>query len=328
MSPAHYGDRQFRALGAETVVVAPDLAKKLRATCHFERQRPISQDHVARLASEMKLGWFLAGTPIWFCVLPDGKEIIVNGNHTLEAVAASGVSLPLTFIKQRVVDIEEAAQSYACFDIQRSRTWMQAAQAVGIDAEMPMTKWGLAATGYIVNDFKDANGTDAATTQSRRLRFDAIKEYRGALTLLHGLLAGIPSANQQIMRRAGTLAVAMAAARYQPAAAEEFWGGLVKDDGLKIGDPRRTLLRYLTNNKVAGARRDILLASALAWNAHFERRQLEAVKPGQMRIFRILGTPWASPKSSVNATATLPSPAVIASGRKRGVNAIAAQAAA
>jgi hypothetical protein len=229
--------------------------------------------------------------------MPGERHILVNGNHTLAAVAESGVTIPLTFIHQNVATIEDAAQAYACFDIQRSRTWMQAAQAQGLTDEIPMLSRALPAMTFIMNDFRDNNDamSEKATLQSRHARFDAVKEYRGALTALRGLMNGNPIENQRVAQRAAVMAIAMVTMKAQPSTAEEFWGGMVKDDGLRVGDPRRTLLRYLLAHTVRVAHRDILLSSALAWNAHFEGRSLEACKPGQLKQLRILGTKWAVP---------------------------------
>jgi hypothetical protein len=281
-------------LTAAVQLVTPELAKKLRVTCPFERQRPINQDHVKRLAVEMSLGWFLAGTPVWFCKLPDGQRMIVNGNHTLEAIASGQVSVPLTFITQTVKDVEEAAQSYICFDIQRSRTWMQAAQGVGLDQTTPMLAPALSAMSHIMADFKDVQYGQAATVKSRRARFDEMTKYQSALAHLSTLFQGTPDANQRVVKRAATFAIAMVTMQAQPSTAENFWGELLKDDGLRVGDPRHTLLRYLSTKTARVAQRDLLIGTALAWNAFYEDRPMAAIKPGQARQFRIAGTSWHS----------------------------------
>lgn len=299
----------FNALSAEVIKVTPAMAKQLGRECLFDRQRSIRPEHVNRLASEMKSAWFLAGTPVWFCVLPDKKHVLVNGNHTLAAVVESGVTIPLTFVYQLVQNVEEAAQAYACFDIQRSRTWMQAAQAQGLSNELPLLNKALPAMSWIMADFKESQEHAASNSalQSRHLRFDMVKEYRGALMSLQELLTGTLAQNQRLIGRAATFAVAMVTMKAQPSAAEEFWGGMAKDDGLRVGDPRRTLLRYAIANPVRVAARDILLASAIGWNAFFENRQIDSCRPSQMKIFRIAGTKWQNPpKVAVRSVKSAP----------------------
>lgn len=294
---APYGVSSFSLLASEIVNCTPEMAKKINKNCLFERQRPMSATHVQRLASEMKRGWFLAGTPVFFCILPGDKQILVNGQHTIEAIATSGVTIPLTFIRQGVASLEEAAKAYACFDIQRSRTWMQAAQAQGLGDKIPMLSAALPAMSWIMRGFRDAHDMSAGTLQSRQARFDAIKDYQGPLMSIWTMLNETPILNQRSIKRAAVFAVAMVTTKAQPSMGEEFWGGMAKDDGLRVGDPRRTLLKYLQNNTVREAARDMLLATALAWNAFFENRSLETCKPRQMKVFQLKGTPWSFTKS-------------------------------
>jgi hypothetical protein len=88
----------------------------------------------------------------------------------------------------------------------------------------------------------------------------------------------------------------METARYQPSSAEEFWGGMIMDDGLKANDPRKVLLRYLNNKPANAARDDTKKATALAWNAFFVDRPLELLRPNQLKVFRIEGTPYGDEK--------------------------------
>lgn len=290
---APYSDRHLAALETEVRWVTPQEARELRDSCRFERQREIRSDHVHRLADEMKQGWFLAGTPIWFCVLPDRSMVLVNGNHTLEAVAECGAAIPLTLVYQQVGSIDEAAQAYACFDIQRTRTWGQAAHAAGIDAGLPETGKTIAAVGIIQSGFSTASHLVGVGMLSRPTRFGLLAEYRGAALLIHAAMTGSPPINQRLVRRAAVFAIALATARYQPATAEEFWGGLALDDGLRVTDPRKALLRYLQNNSAnpnMGSRRNQAAAAANAWNAFFEKRSIEVVKTSG--TFELLGTPW------------------------------------
>lgn len=293
-----YGVLSFSMLSSEIIKVTPEMARAINKNCLFDRQRPMNMDHVKRLSEEMKRGWFLAGTPVFFCILPSKSQVLVNGQHTIEAVVQSGVTIPLTFIRQGVASLEEAAQAYACFDIQRSRTWMQAAQAQGLTDKIPMLSAALPAMKYIMSNFGDGRDMASNTLQSRHARFDAVKEYQGSLMSLWTMLNETPIANQRAIRRSAVMAVAMMTTKAQPSMGEEFWGGMAKDDGLRVGDPRRTLLRYLLANTVRAAAGDMLRATALAWNAFFEKRTLEACKPGAMKTFQLKGTRWTLAKST------------------------------
>lgn len=294
-SSSIYTQRHLDAISAETVMVTPEMATTLRSDCHFERQRPISENNVARLALEMQRGWFIPGTPIYLCVLPNGQMQIANGNHTLEAIKSSGVSVPLVFVYAKVSDIEAVARVYANMDLQKMRTWRNALQALSGEATVFDGRL-LAAVGVIGSGFATSNSLLKPGSTSRTERFALLEEYRDAGSLFLAAAHGAPKANYRLLQRAAVLAVVLLTFRYQPSAASEFWSSIAKDDGLKVGDPRKTLLRYLTNNSTSKAnnRAEQAKAAALAWNAAWGNKQIEYVKPNSAGDIRILGTSWHS----------------------------------
>ena len=290
--PEPYGLRDVEALSASVAAISPAMSRVMRDIMHFERQRPISANNVARLAREMKDGTFLAGMPIFICELPDKRCFIVNGNHTLEAIYASGVTVPLVLVRKRVTSMEEAARAYAVLDIQKPRTWGDALRAVGFSDSIPLASLVNAAMTFVIGNFVDSED-DRSRAASRDLRMTMIPEYRAAAHVLADCLNGAPKHSARCLRRASIFSVALYTARYQPSFAAEFWGALVRDDGLKATDPQKALLRYAMNNSGTGsqARRDNVKAAVLAWNAAFRGRPLEYCKPNQVGSIFILGTP-------------------------------------
>jgi hypothetical protein len=286
------------SLRSQVVMCTPSVAKQLRAACHFERQRALSDDHIARLAEEMTRGSFVAGTQIFMGVLPSREMLILNGNHTLEAVAFSGVPTALTFTYCPVADENEAGRLYAQFDIHRVRSWGDAYKAYGFNDGIPgdwVTKSG-AALGIIAAKFQRPG--DSPMFKSREIRSHMIRDYTD--TIIH-LVAVIRSGARHIMplvKRRAVLAVALETMRYQPSAAAEFWGSLVRDDGLKNGDPAKALLSHLRNNSASTGGHGAVLqsnAAASAWNAFHSGKQLSFVRPKEVTTFRLAGTPWVDP---------------------------------
>lgn len=298
--PPPYTEATLGKLSVEQRLITPEEARDLRAACHFDRQRSLRYGQVQRLVEEMSRGWFLAGTPIWFCVLPNRSMLLVNGNHTLEAVAESGIPVVLTCIYQKVASINEAGAAYACFDIQRVRSFLNSAQATGVGEGITGLTYVLGAVGIIAAGFSlETMRADRFLGASRRLRLDLVEEYRRPAELLHSWASGAPSSNVKILTKASVLSVALATAKYQPSAAEEFWRELLFDDGLKAGDPRKVMLRQMNSNTIARgsgneARRYLVFLAAACWNAFFEGREVSHVKAGALVQFPgILGTPWA-----------------------------------
>jgi hypothetical protein len=287
-----YAGFDVTSVRAEFALVTPEEARILRDTCHFSRQRAIRADNVNRLLSEAIRGTFIPGTPVFICVLPDGSMRIANGNHTLEMAASLGHPVPLTLIYAKVKDEKETGRIYATFDLHKMRSWMDAlrAQEKSELGDIPLASHVLSALGYIIGGF--TGGGSGTARLSRGLRFDMMEEYRGAAELLSTAMRGAP--NTRKILRGSVFSVALATTRYQPSAGADFWGGMAHDNGLISDDPRKALLRYITNNNHhgGGAQTENCRAAILAWNAAFKNESLSVCKPNATKSFRILGTPF------------------------------------
>lgn len=277
----------------KVLTIGVDDATLLRKTCHFPLQRQISDLNVRRLGFEMEKGRFVQGTPVFFCVLPEGTQYVVNGNHTLEAVAYSGKPQALTFIFLMVADFAEAAAVYASFDVHKARTWNDALRATGRDVEMPNAGRVAAAVKIIMSDFKYSPGNIEAYS-SRASRFELMDDYKETACLLFDAISGAPKTNSRIITRASVLAVALETVLYQPRAGVEFWSAVARDDGLSANDPRKALLRWLMNNKAAqgAATYTMTRACAHAWNTWRKGQSLQIVRPSTSGKFILDGTPW------------------------------------
>lgn len=282
---------------SKVVDVSPQYARHLRNTCHFERQRAIADLNVKRLAVEMDNDRFIPGTTVYFAVLPDGSMLILNGNHTLEAVCTSGRTQTLVFIFKQVADVAEAARLYGSFDIHKTRTWTDALKAIGADKKIVLSQAVMPAVGHIMQGF-NYNPRNVEANTSRDARFDAMKPYAEAANLLQAAMVGAPGVHKRAIRRKGVMAVALETLRHQPAHAAVFWKDLAHDDGLAVGDPRKTLLRWLLNPNAAGGLTGATAATATsrgvvaAWNAWFRGDALQYIRPVTGPII-ILGTPTA-----------------------------------
>ncbi len=66
-----------------------------------------------------------------------------------------------------------------------------------------------------------------------------------------------------------------------------FWRGIAEDDGLRRGDPRKTLLDLFKKTSAGGHRPDekrnmtdraFIKHISLAWNAHYEDRKMQSFR--------------------------------------------------
>ncbi len=287
---------QLTEVTSEVLLVTPPIARHLRDTCLFDRQRDISPRNVERLAIEMQRGRFIPGTQIYFAALPNGTSMLLNGNHTLEAVALSGCSVPLTFTYNPVEDFDEAALLYSRFDIHRARTWPDAYRAKGLENHFGNAKFqrafGAGMTLILTQFVRDINKVEM--TQSRDARLRALDSYREIAPLLIGCLKGVDKATQRLIMRGAVWGVAMETFRFQPSMAQEFWHSLARYSGLDEFDPRQMLMRFLRNNsandKSGGGPQS--KAAAMAWNHWFKKQEMRQLQPHKMPDIFILGTAW------------------------------------
>jgi hypothetical protein len=280
-------------LSCTVVAVTQEDAKRIRATCHYDRQRLITDRNIRRLGFELTAGRFVDGTPIFFCRLPDGKLYIVNGNHTLEAIATTGVTQRLVFIILEVPDLEEVARIYGTMDVHKARTWADALRAVGLADEVVNARRVMPALGVILARFEYINNAIEAAT-SRAVRFSLMDHYGDEAAMIQGAISGAPTSNQRAVQRAAVMAVALETFKYQPIAALEFWRGMAQDDGLAKNDPRKALLRWLHNNTLGGqaAWPPQSRAAAHAWAAFNRKEPLTIIRQSAAASFILVGTPW------------------------------------
>lgn len=282
--------------------ITKDAARHYRATCQYEGQRPISELNIKRLTVEMEGGTFVQGTPITFCALPDGKLLLVNGNHTFETIARSGIPQTLSIIVLKVRDMAEVARIYAAFDIHKVRSWANALHAHGLDQEIALAKPVMGAIGLIMQDFRYGSQNVVANS-SREARFTLMRErYRQPAALMEAALQGAGRGIRKLCLRRAVLGIALEIIRFQPSAGFEFWHGLSHDDGLFKGDARKTLLDYLRDHPVTGPIENFRQTKccALAWNAWFRNQELVLLKPNAMDELMVLGTPWGTTEKTQN----------------------------
>lgn len=280
---------------ARTELVSPVKAREWRAIHEYERQRPINENHVSRLAYEMKAGRFMPGTPVYFGVLPDGHKRLLNGNHTLEALGkyadGNGEPLLLTIIENQVADEDELHHLYSIFDIQMTRSWSARMKALGVTDDIPDASKVTSALGTILSGF--ATDYNLPICKSASDRATLMDKYKEAAILFGDCLKNGDSHVTRLLRRQQVMAVALHTLRYQPSFGEGFWLLTAQDNGLKVGHPGRALIKWLEKNSGRSAQPGGIgcKAASIAWNAYFKSRDLEVIR-AQSGPLHILGTSW------------------------------------
>ena len=295
----------------ENVVVTPGMAENWLNRAIYERQRKRAEWHVKRLAIEMKEGRFIVGTQIHFGVL-NGALKLVNGQHTLAAIAMSGKPIELTVLYTHVDDEKELGQLYGRHDRHRGRTPHDAFLGMGLSQELgledaevnsfsPALKWvmnGFRRPSVQVNpemaslDYLAKNMIEWG--EHARTYFDCVRDAR------HGMKAAY--------RRAPVVAVGLATICFKKEKAVEFWTGAAADNELHRFDPRRALNQFLATNSSGWGDPVIYMRNvAGAWNKFYDNGELQFLRPGDTGKVgvTIRGTPFKAARLKT-ATVTMP----------------------
>lgn len=251
----------------------------------YEYQRPVRQWWVNYLAREMKLGRFLPLSTIHF-VFYGGKSHLINGQHTLRAIIESGTTQTLLVARTSVKTDEELAQYYFRFDQSIKRTFSDAIGALHLSeiAHTSMDKLNKLSSAviWIGMDF----GAGKKKLGARIPVDDLVREtitWADDFAKLEDAMTPCSSEIRKAIIRRAVLSVAVVTFRNKPSHALDFWRQVARDDGLKYGDPRKTLNKWLLTNTVSGGGKEGMAPAMMsrgierAWNAFYEGRTLQTI---------------------------------------------------
>lgn len=286
-------------------VITPDIAQQLLSRFNYGRQRTVEKLHVSRLAAQMTAGNWTPGSQIAFGTLPDGTIRLVNGQHRLHAVVAAGKSIEFQLLLSPVADEAAIHALYYRFDtLQRGRSDRMVLNSIGIAEQLDISRD--AAAGAFKSAVVLGNGLSLPTNNHALAGNPLLGTPDGKLATIEPWWPQVKQYDDlikpsfgKVKRRlltASIMPVALVTLKYQPAKAEEFWGGVAKDDGLKVGDPRKVMLHVLTNTDFKNQINSGLILTANCWNAWYGSRQLSHTKVYVGSVCAPAGTPYANRK--------------------------------
>lgn len=283
------------------IKVAPGTAQRILDELNFPGQRKVDSRRVYGHTHAIIKGDWMESYPIHFAALPDGRVWLVDGQHRMTAIAQQQSPVAVTL---RLVDMaseKDARNFYAGFDGRGSvRTNVQILDAVGIAAEVGLTsrmaRAVYEAAPVLANNMEPLAGTENIKSrpeiylQSNRLAL--VSEWSKQAKEYELIAKDAGRGLYDRMRKTGPVAVALYTLRHQPSRAKEFWSGIARNDGLRRGDPRHTLIQdYSVRDIGSGSVRQRVQQTALAWNAFFEGRDLKIIKCVTGAAITLSGTP-------------------------------------
>lgn len=252
----------------------------------WDRQRPISAVGVERYVAAIERGE-MTTIQVTVALLPDGKRLLVDGQHRISALASLGkhrpdLALEGEIIWQRVKDEQDAGRLFSTIDVGVPRKAHHIFRALQIGEGLPLTPQTrdtlargvpLVSSRFSRDPRRDSHLSVAQESQKWLDEIVAYAQFTEGATAEVG----------RKLKRVSVVAVALATIRYQPALAREFWRGCALEDGLKKGDPRATLLAWLREYRpggIPGSSSPITYCQyvATAWNAFFDHRSITFIR--------------------------------------------------
>lgn len=309
MSDAHFirghrdaveaGDTVPRFESNTVVYFTPRAAQGWLQDASFDGQRPISPSHVSALAHEMRSGRFRAYSDSIEVRLLGDRAYLIDGQHRLSAIVASGQTVPIRVFCMRVDSLKEITDEFSTIDRGKIR---QHGVNVALDEEVKRSGLSktqintVSSTGPIIaGGFMAGARTNTASEMSSSLvRAMHVREWINEAVMAYSMVGDNEGIRARKLMSGTVLAVMLVTLRYQIDAAERFWSRLIENDGLRKGEPEHTLSEFLVNTRVTSATVNrIQRGVSVAWNAAFEGRQISFIRVAdQNSPIRIAGTPY------------------------------------
>lgn len=287
------------AIVATPRIIEPGHAAFLLATMPYARQRSIRRGHVAALVRAIRRGE-LVPSSLAVAVLPDGRRLLLDGQHRLKACVESGVPIQTIVVEYPCADEAEVNRLYAGFDRGAIRTMPEALTALGAGSYPALSARDVRILATVAEPiligFQPRTPGHTPVLRSPATRAAFIEDWAGvAATYSEQCLAGAARNQRDYLWRAAVASVALVTVRYRPEAAIPFWRSIATNDGLAKGTPAHALHYILWTkapNGVGMPTYSRLVAAC--WNAHYAGRRSVRLPtaPDTSAPILIGGTPY------------------------------------
>lgn len=274
----------------------PAQANKVFQLCRYARNRneATGKAHIDALARQMSDGTWLPKSPIDFARLPDGSLTLVNGHHRMLAQVQSGRDIEWNIVIHDVEDEEEIAGLFYRFDtVMRVRTMTNVLAGVDAAGELELSKMATVALSsavvFIDNGLRPPTGTHSKKyTPAEKLALMA--DWQAEARIYDECVSAAVKDARRKLFGIQVMAIGLVTIRANTESAIKFWTGIAEDDGLRRGDPRKTLLDFLRDTHAASSGLTYTAAAcARAWAAWEAGKELTMIRVGRQPV-RISGT--------------------------------------
>ncbi len=294
--PEKFEDLSLPILYDKIEKIGPARARQLYLTNTYEGQRPIGHRHVETIIR--KKGTRLwRGNDIEICSLPT-QDVMVNGQHTLAAIIASGIEAQERVIVYKCGSIQDVNLRFNQHDTVGRRNQVDIARSKTVDLG-PLWKGRHQALIAIVTGYSREIGSYSTTRALLDLqdRVDLIDEFEFAnefRDLLHPQGAEL----REHLKRATVVHCIVKNFDEDTELAHEFWekvgsgNNIIEIPDAKDRNPAVKLREYLGNittsqdnsdeKKQRAESKDIYQRCAMAWQCFM---QGEGINPKKLHLF-------------------------------------------
>jgi hypothetical protein len=281
----------------ELKTVTPEMAQRLLDKCPYEHQRKLRPRLVARYARDMQAGNWNPGSVLELVECKDDLYL-VNGQHRLHAIVESGKEQPFVVKTERVATQKEVAHRYYTIDTGGARSFRDILSVTGMQDKMGIGRHQISsiksAAKFIFAGFNTGTPDYSKTILSPDELLVLVNYWAEPGIEFFDTIANRNQALALRMRNAACVGVALVTFKYQCTYARKFWEAVANNDGLKVGQPERTLVEYLYEKTTEKAGLNHYARSvANCWSAFFENREITRtqVRDPQANI-NIAGSPF------------------------------------
>ncbi len=277
-----------------------------------EGNRPLRKWQVAFLSGEMKKKRFSPTATIAMAV-NGATPRLVNGQHTLSAIAACGIPQSLSVVEHKVEGTEALAQLFAHYDIGLKRTFSDAVNYYDVvgKLESSPTQINKLAAGlrHIGSGLGGTHLPNAQTGFSNEDVIQWVYNWYDSWMTFRETMHPCETWLRNRLESKSISSVALITLRFSESDAAPFWRQVSQDDGLRRGDPRhalhKKLLEISTLRAMSATGSHSILSTnvqsgmaAWAWNKYIRGMDMVSVRPPVS--FRtggiyVLDTPFAKP---------------------------------
>ena len=284
---AHLGQAQS-FIREGNIKFTPAQANAVLNSHAYAKNRDITRSsrHVAVLAEIMRRGLWLPKDQIAFASL-NGDLVLVNGHHRMAAQIQSGRDIEWSVAIYPCGSDDDVSALYSRFDTNmKKRSDENIISALGLAAgasispTMARSLWR--AVPLLANNLKPGRRDVSDDFFVRHIADDRLEIARAYAPEAREYEQALSKAASPVKRKllSGSItAVGLVTLKAHLSTAYQFWEGIAKNDGLRRGDPRATLIMWLMEGSSSrGAPSASIFAACKAWNYFVEGKPLQHLK--------------------------------------------------